>query len=281
MLSRTTVTAFISVMVLLISIQLPGQIHAPFTGPAAGEVVHHPLRPTHLDNITISYSPEPGDNTSVVRLSYSIDDAPTDEVDLFDDKVTGDFTYDLGVHLPGTRISYEIVAWNRTVGSNNITVSSLVEMVWLDDLEEAKELAMVLGMPILVFVSDLTDKHSYEMMQVAFADERVLNLSLEFVTVKVDAYDDPSTTHDLDVKETPTLIFLDNETREVHRVVGPLTGGLIVKHMHFALGRGDLPKKDLNPRFPSFVHYLLIMMAVILMTIFIIFLYVRGYYRRY
>ena len=227
-----------------------------------------PVQPTHEDMITMTYTPEPEDNTSVVRLRYTIGTLQEELLDLEEDPITGNFTHDMGVFPPGTTVTYSVTAWNRTVGQDNVTVAAIVEMAWYTDLEKAEAVAARLERPMMVFFYSDGSKGSLDMIGATYRDERVLNLSAEFVVVKID-YDSHASmalNEPWHIDNLPTVVFLDNTSKEVHRSVGHRDAGEMLKEMKFALGKGPRPERDTPAINPEMLRYL-ILIAVILIVI--------------
>lgn len=244
-------------------------------------VIHSPLQPDHEDDIIITYRPEEGDNTSVVRLTYVIDDDIFEEVELFQDDATGNFSHDIGDFPPGTRISYSVVAWNRTVGQENITVSTPVEVLWNKDLDEGKALGMAIERPVMIFFHDDRDKDSYRMFMETFSDERVINMSSDLVAIRVDTYFEPDNAHLYGITETPAVVFLDKGSKEIHRISGFVNGDKMVQHLKYILGKGPRPDDNLPEKDHPVVLFLVGTMAAILVAIGIVYLLARRHYGKY
>jgi hypothetical protein len=252
---------FISISCLLVLITL-----IPDNG-AEGLVIHAPVQPSHEDDITITYVPEPEDNTSLVRLRYLIDDLEEEVLDLQEDPDTGNFSHVLGGFPPGTTISYSITAWNKTVGEDEIIVASIVQMNWYRDIDGAKAASNRLGRPIMIFFESQSSDDSYRMHTTTFTDERVLNLSAEFIAVKIDVDKDVTTALDeFKIESTPSVVFLDNTSQEVHRVYGYRKADALLKDMAYALGNGPKPETDEPALDPAMIRYP-VMAAMVLLSI--------------
>lgn len=270
----------ISIVLLLLSL--------PWAG-ASALVLTEPSMPTHEDRLLVRYSPEPGDNITRVWLRHSADEVDQEDLDLTKDPKTGNYSVDLGIFPPGSEIRYDVYAWNRSVGGDNVSVASMVEMRW-HDVIQGKDLHQELGRPMLVYYYSDDDKASYPMDTETFNDERVLNLSAEFVTIRVNVDQDPFTANETHVLETPSVLFLDERAgffrgqdlhEEVHRLTGFRTAGKLIKHMNFALGKGPRPDETPEPLYPSVTHYLILMVVSFLAVVGLMYLLVRIRYRRH
>lgn len=257
-------TTSLLVAVVILSVQLT------WPATALAEVRHEPLIPTHEDDVRVQYSPEPGDNTSMVLLDAVVGEEVLGPLTLAPDDETGNYTYDLGVHPPGTEISYTVTAWNRTVGQENFSISSVVTVLWHEDMDEAKGLAAELGRPLLIFLMRDGDKDSYPMLMETFTDGTVLNLSAEFVAIKVDVDEDPSLAHDLAVVRTPVTLFLNEDSKEVHRTEGLRRPKAMAADMRYALGTGPRPDEDGTATPPTATYYLVLSFFVILVVVSVI-----------
>jgi len=239
-------------------------------------VIHTPVQPSHENEISITYRPDPGDNTSLVRLRYFVDDLEDEVLDLEQDIDTGNYSYVLGDFPPGTTISYTVTAWNVTVGQDEIIVASIVKMNWYRDMDDARAASSRLGRPMLLFFESQSSDDSYKMLTTTFIDERVLNLSAEFIAVKIDVDKDVATAlNEFNIQTTPAVVFLDNTSKEVHRVGGYRNGNDLLKDMGYALGTGPMPKKDEPALNPAMIRYPVVAAMVLLTVIAIMVLLLR------
>ena len=250
--------------------------------PAGAMVTSFPSRPTHEDRITITYKPGPSDNMTQVRLLLNMNNTTADDLDItkLHDNATNSYTYDLGVQDPGTTIAYSVIAWNVTVDTGNISVASVVDVLWHSDLQEAKSTAARLHRPMLIMFWSNDDRTNMEIMTKTFNDERVLNLSATFVCLKLRLDDDPGLAFRWNITFEPAFVFLDNTSREVHRVHGNLTADTMLAHMRFALGLGPRPVEKPHPLFADPVRNILIVAFLLLLVLGITALRARWWVRR-
>lgn len=250
--------------------------------PAGALVTVSPTRPTHEDFLTINFSPGPEDNTTQVRLLLNFNNTTTDDIDITKHRnnATNRYEYDLGVQAPGTTISYSLIAWNVTADEGNISVASVVTMLWHSDLGEAKATAARLHRPMFLMFWSNDDRTNMEIMTRTFNDERVLNLSASFVCVKLRLDDDPAIAGLWDITLEPAFVFLDNSSREVHRTHGNLTADMMLAHMHFALGTGPRPVEKAHPLFADPMRNILVVAFVIIIILGVLALRARWWSRR-
>jgi hypothetical protein len=248
------------------------------TFPVEALVQVTPDRPTHEDDIKINYTPGPADNTTVVRLILNINNTTTKDLDITKHRnnATGAYTYDLGVFAQGTAFSYSVVAWNMTVGEGNISVASVIDVLWHRDLQVAKALARHLGRPLLLLFWTGGERSSFDMITKTFDDVRVLNLTASFVCVNLRLDDGPDLARQWNITLAPTLVFLDNRSNEVHRVTGPLTSDQLLAHLRYALGTGPRPKEKVNGLYGDPTRNLLIATFLLLVVVGVILFKARG-----
>ncbi len=252
------------------------------TVPVDGVVTYSPLQPTHEDMIKLTYSPSIEDNTTTVTLVLSVNNTTATNIDMtkMRDNATGEYTYDFGVRSPGTTLSYSVIAWNRTVDDGNISVASVVDMFWHYNLVAAQALAKHLGRPMLILFWSLGEKASTDLMIGPFNDERVLNLSANFVCVKLEVGSDPDLYRQWAIDRTPTLVFLDNRSKEVDRVRGPISSDKLLAHMRFSLGLGPRPKEKVQGLFADPMRNILIVTFLMLLLLAIVAVRARSWTKR-
>jgi len=250
--------------------------------PVGAAVTFSPPRPTHEDRVTITYKPSPSDNTTQVRLILNINNTTTKDIDItkLHNNATDSYTIDLGVQAPGTTIAYSVIAWNVTADSGNISVASAVDVLWHSDLKEAKATAARLHRPMLIMFWSNDDRTNMAIMTRTFNDERVLNLSATFVCLKLRLDDDPVLAFQWNITMEPMFVFLDNTSREVHRVHGNLTADQLLAHMLFALGLGPRPVDKPRPLFADPVRNIIIVAFLLLLVLAITALRARWWAKR-
>ena len=252
------------------------------TFPVGAVVSYSPLQPTHEDEVELTYSPGPQDNTTTVTLVLSINNTTADNIDLTKarDNNTGKYIFNLGVRQPGTTFSYSVIAWNRTVDDGNFSVASVVEVLWHHDLGTAQALAQRLHRPMLIMFWSQGEKASSDMMLGPFNDDRVLNLSADFVCVKLEVGSDPDLYRQWALDRTPTLVFLDNRSKEVDRVTGPLSPDKLFAHMQFSLGHGSRPKDKVQGMLPDPMRNIFIVAFLLLLIFAVVAVRARSWIKR-
>jgi hypothetical protein len=250
--------------------------------PVDGAVTYSPVRPTHEDAILLTYAPALEDNTTTVTLMLSINNSSATNIDMtkLKNNATGEYNYDLGTWSAGTILSYSVLAWNRTVDDGNISVASAVDVLWHNSLEPARALAKRLGRPMLILFWSQGEKASTDMMIGPFNDESVLNLSTRFVCVKMEVSSNPDLYHQWGLDKTPTIVFLDNNSKEVDRASGPLSKDKLVAHMQFSIGLGPKPKEKIRGIFADPIRNILVVAFLLLLVIAIVAVRARSLMKR-
>jgi len=247
-----------------------------------GIVTYSPIQPTHEDTIKLIYTPAPEDNTTAVTLVLSVNNTTETNIDMtkLRSNTTGEYTYDLGVRPPGTTLSYSVIAWNRTVDDGNISVASIVEMLWHNNIAAAQNLAKRLGRPMLIMFWSLGEKTSSDLLIGPFNDERVLNLSADFICVKLEVGSDPDLYRQWAIDRTPTVVFLDNRSEEVDRVSGPMSSEKLLAHMRFSLGLGPKPKERVQGLFADPMRNIFIVTFLMLLLLAIVAVRAKSWTKR-
>ena len=250
--------------------------------PVDGVVTYSPVRPSHEDAIVLTYAPAPEDNTTTVTLILSINNSSATNIDMtkLKNNATGKYSYDLGIWSPGTILSYSVVAWNRSVDDGNISVASAVDVLWHNSLEPAQALAKRLGRPMLILFWSIGEKASTDLMVGPFNDEGVLNLSTKYVCVKIEVSKNPDLYRQCDLDKTPTIVFIDNNSKEVDRASGPLSKDKLVAHMRFSLGLGPRPKEKVQGIFTDPTRNILVVVLLMLLVISIVAVRARSWIKR-
>jgi hypothetical protein len=250
--------------------------------PVDGIVTYFPITPTHEDSIQLTYAPASEDNTTTVTLVLSVNNTTAMNIDLtkLQNNATGEYVYDLGVRSPGTILSYSVIAWNRTVDDGNISVASAVDVLWHNSLEPAQALAKRLGRPMLILFWSLGEKASTDLMIGPFNDENVLNLSTKFVCAKLEVSSNPDLYRQWDLDRTPTIVFIDNSSKEVDRASGPLSKDKLVAHMQFSLGLGPRLKERVQGIFTDPTRNILVVTFLMLLVLAIVAVRARTWFKR-
>jgi hypothetical protein len=250
--------------------------------PVEGVVTYSPLQPTHEDTIQLTYSPSPEDNTTTVTLMLSVNNTTATNIDMtkMRNNATGEYSYDFGVRSPGTRLSYSVIAWNRTVDDGNISVASVVDVLWHYDLGAAQAIAKRLGRPMLILFWSLGEKASTDLMIGPFNDERIMNLSANFICVKLEVSSDPDLYHQWALDKTPTLVFLNNRSKVVDQVSGPLSSDKVFAHMQYSLGLGPKPKEKVQGFYADPIRNILIVTFLMLLLIAIVAVRAKSWMKR-
>jgi hypothetical protein len=250
--------------------------------PVDGVVIYSPIKPSYEDDIHLTYTPAPEDNTTSVTLVLSVNNTTANNIDMtkLRNNDTGQYVFDLGVRSPGTVLTYSVIAWNRTVDDGNISVASAVDVLWHNDLAAAQALAKQLDRPMLILFWSLGEKESSDLMLGPFNDDNVLNLSTRFVCVKLEVSSNPDLYHQWALDKTPTLVFLNNRSKEVDRASGPLNKDKLLGHMQFSLGLGPRPKEKVLGIFMDPTRNILVVTTLLLLLFAIVAVRSRSWMKR-
>ena len=91
---------------------------------------------------------------------------------------------------------------------------------WLRSLSDAEKKARQLKNPVLAYFFLRDSEYCQKMEEGVLADKAVAAKAEEFVCVRIDASKDSAEARKLDVRGTPTILFLDGEGNEMSRVAG-------------------------------------------------------------
>jgi TolA-binding protein len=91
---------------------------------------------------------------------------------------------------------------------------------WLRSLSDAEKKARQLKNPVLAYFFLRDSDYCQKMEEGVLADKAVVAAAEEFVCVRIDASKESGEARKLDVRGTPTILFLDGEGNEMSRVAG-------------------------------------------------------------
>jgi thioredoxin-like negative regulator of GroEL len=91
---------------------------------------------------------------------------------------------------------------------------------WMRSLPEAEKKARQLKNPILAYFFLRDSDYCQKMDEGVLADKAVVAMAEEFVCVRIDASKESEEARTLDVRGTPTILFLDGEGNEMSRIAG-------------------------------------------------------------
>ena len=95
--------------------------------------------------------------------------------------------------------------------------------------------AQAAGKPMLVFFTAPWCDYCHQMLEEAFADQRVVRLSRRFVCIQVDADQEPSVCQQFEIRGYPTVQFLSPRGVPLNRLTGKTPGDKLALQMQAAL----------------------------------------------
>ena len=95
--------------------------------------------------------------------------------------------------------------------------------------------ASQMGKPLLVFFTTPECMYCQQMFKETFSDEQVVELSTEFVCVRVDAGEAPELFENYHIEAYPTVQFIAPNGVALHRLLGKKTPETLVTQMEAAL----------------------------------------------
>ncbi len=121
--------------------------------------------------------------------------------------------------------------------SKGSSASPSDEIAWVYRLDEGLKMAAEQGKPVMVdFYTDWCG-WCKKLDEDTYSNARVKAKALRFVAVKVDADRDEASRRRYGVEGFPTIVFLDAQGKEVHRVPGFAPPGAFLKEMDRALSK--------------------------------------------
>jgi len=117
-------------------------------------------------------------------------------------------------------------------------VTSAAEIQW-HEYEEGMALASSNNMPVMIDFYTEWCGYCRKMDDEVYVNDEVIELSKNFVNIKVDCYARPDLRQKYAIMGYPTIVFLNSNGDEVHRVLGYVTADRLKTDMQIALNSRD------------------------------------------